>query len=78
LQEHFLPNLKKRKVVLHPDKGIKSFGYWKLKAKEFKEKNLAKSIRVCTFVEDNDLLCEGDDLADYVLKTKNYESIKKS
>ena len=48
----------------------------KLKAKEFKEKNLAKSIRVCTFVEDNDLLCEGDDLADYVLKQKIMRALK--
>jgi len=77
LQEHFLPNLKDRKVVLHPDKGERSFGYWKLKSEEFKKKNLAKSINVSTFVQDTEFLGEGDDLADYVLKTTKYESTKK-
>jgi hypothetical protein len=77
LQEHFLPNLKDRKVVLHPDKGERSFGYWKLKSEEFKKKNLAKSINISTFVQDTEFLGEGDDLADYVLKTTKYESIKK-
>ena len=44
---------------------------------EFKKKNLAKSINVSTFVQDTEFLGEGDDLADYVLKTTKYESIKK-
>ena len=77
LQEHFLPNLKGRKVVLHPDKGERSFGYWKIKAKEFLEKNLVKSIKVSTFVEESEFLEEGDDIADYIIKSLKNESTKK-
>jgi hypothetical protein len=63
-------------VVLHPDKGERSFGYWKIKAKEFLSKNLVKSIKVSRFVEESEFLEEGDDIADYIIKAVKNESSK--
>jgi len=67
LQEEFLPDLKGRKIVAHPDKGEKTFNYWTERIKEFLDKNLVLSGEVSTFTEENDLLEEGDDVADYVI-----------
>jgi len=78
LQEHILPNLKGRDVVLHPDKGERSFGYWKIKAKEFLNKNLVKSIKVSRFAEESEFLEEGDDIADYIIKAVKNESSKEN
>ena len=78
LQEHILPTLEGRDVVLHPDKGERSFGYWKIKAKEFLNKNLVKSIKVSRFVEESEFLEEGDDIADYIIKAVKNESSKEN
>lgn len=67
LQEEYLPDLKGRDVVLFPDKGDKAYSYWRKKLSEFKEKNLAKSIKISNFVSKQEILQDGDDIADYVI-----------
>lgn len=63
LQPHLLPNLKDKDVEVFPDKGQRTLDYWKIKVKEFLENNG----KVSTFVEEQDELGEGDDIADFIL-----------
>lgn len=65
LQPEYLPDLRGRDVVLHPDKGEKTYAYWGLKAKEILEQNLVGSIKISNFTQDREELEEGDDISDY-------------
>lgn len=68
LQKEYLPNLKDRDVEVIPDKGQKTFDYWKEKMLEFSQENLFKSGKVSTFVENNTALKNGDDIGDYIIQ----------
>lgn len=71
LQKEYLPDLTQRDVILYPDKGSKAYNYWFKKMKEFQDKNICKSIKINTAVENASGLEEGDDIADMILN--NFE-----
>jgi len=70
-QPHLLPDLKNKSVQAFPDKGEKTYIYWKEKCEEFVAENLVLNAECSIFVEQSNLE-EGSDLGDYVIqKLKN-------
>jgi len=73
LQQHLLPCLKGRNCEVIPDKGEKTYIYWKTKCEEFIEEDLEVSIKCSNFMEqlDDEEFESGSDIADFVIKKIN-------